>query len=116
MDYAEILAEARKHLAVARDGNQRWAVILTGDAPMVVYSGLTTRDAAEVALYITAHQIADNGKPYGPSEVPKEHFEAVGRVLKRLRDDGINDLVEYALRLHHREGGADPFLPKREAA
>ena len=106
MEYIEILDDARDHLAVAKHGKQHWAVIWTGDAPMVVYSGLATPEAAEVALYITAEQIADNGEPYGPSEVPLDHFEAVGQLLKHLRNDGIGYTAEYAIRLHNREAGA----------
>ena len=105
MTYQDRLSNARRNLSVARDGNTEWAVIWTGDKPMVVYSGLASREAAEVAMDTAMHQLADNGQPYGPSALPDSYFNAVGDVLMRLKRDGAENLVTYAAKVWEREGG-----------
>ena len=57
------------------------------ECPCVVYSGLESRESAEVALQETLGCMSDvssGASPYGPSEVPVSYFDTVGRVLKEL--------------------------------
>jgi hypothetical protein len=99
--HEKTLAAARAGLTVARHGNQRWAVISTGDDPMVIYWGLDRKEAAEIALEMVAVQMADNGNFYGPSEIPDCYFEGAGWVLKCLREAGVerDDLKDLAFRI-----------------
>ncbi|MFW5881297.1 MAG: hypothetical protein ACOCTP_02110 [Roseicyclus sp.] len=99
--HEEMVADAKAGLTIARHGSQHWAVIRSGDVPMVVYADLTTKEAAEIALDVVAEQIADNGHVYGPSEIPSSHFERPGWALKCLREAGVehHDLMGLAFRL-----------------
>ena len=89
-------------------GPTGWAVLSkSGDFrfhdhhPVVIYSGLNTREAAEVARRDALAGLTDptHRSPYGPSEVPLSYFEAVGRVVARLREEGIQseDLIGLAV-------------------
>lgn len=97
------MSKAKKApLNIVRHGNQRWAVILNGKEPVVVYAGLGTQEAAEAARHEAAGQMAENGSMYGPSEVPSETFEQVGRVMQTLRDQGLGEhaTVELACKVY----------------
>ncbi len=89
-------------------GPTGWAVMSkSGDFrfhdafPCIIYSGLQTREAAEVARRDALAGLTDptHRSPYGPSEVPLSYFEAVGRVVAKLREEGVQseDLIGLAV-------------------
>ena len=118
-------AAMEKDVVIAGDGNCNWAVIsLDGShrfhdpAPCVIYSALDTREAAEVARWDALLGLTDptHNSPYGPSEVPLSYFNAAGRVLRTLRDEGVasDDMIALTVRIAHaaaneRSGSDDPF-------
>jgi hypothetical protein len=95
--FQTLVTKAKQNLIIVRDGNARWGVMQTGDQFVIVYSNLTTREAAELALDQAAYQIADSGNIFGPSAVNNHWFERNGWFLKTLRDAGVelgNDAVK----------------------
>jgi len=101
------IAATEKDVVIAGDSNRDWAVIsmcglhrFHDSCPCVIYGGLETREAAEVARQDAMIGLLDatHRQPYGPSEVPKKYFNAVGRVLAKLRSEGIqhDDLLRLA--------------------
>ena len=103
--------EIRADIVVAPCGNRDCAVVsLSGGTrrieckegmavPMVIYSDLESREAAEVARGEVLGQAINDCHVYGPSEVPLSHFNAVGRVLLELRSSGtMGDWVSFANR------------------
>ena len=99
-------------------GPAGWAVMSKGgmfrfhDAhPCVIHSGLSTREAAEIARRDAIDAlILDNHSPYHPLETPPHYFEAVGRVLAKLRTAGVeaDDLIELAVGVAEAAAGEAP--------
>ena len=83
------------------------------ECPCIIYSGLQTREAAEVARRDALAGLTDptHRSPYGPSEVPLSYFEAVGRVVAKLREEGVQseDLIGLAVGIAE---AAQPSKPK----
>ena len=84
-------------LVIAADGDRKWAVIsknctfrkgLAGRVA-VIHGGLESQEAAEFALQDAADNLASDGSPYGRQRVEREYFETRGRVLARLRQEGV---------------------------
>ena len=97
-----------KDVIIAGDGNTRWAVISMCGAhrfhdshPCVIHAGLESREAAEVARWDALLGLTDQThcSPYGPSEVPLSYYNAVGRVVAKLREAGAkaDDLIALAV-------------------
>ena len=83
-------------------GPSGWAVISKAGAfrfhdecPCIIYSGLSTREAAEVARWDALIGLTDqtHNSPYGPSKVPLSYFNAVGRVLAKLAASGSMSIL-----------------------
>lgn len=98
------------------DGNRDWAVIsmlghfrFDEECPCVIYSGLKTREAAEVAARDALAGLDDETHrcPYGPSEVPIKYFNAVGRVVRELRKANVDDGDVIALAVNIWEAAAN---------
>ena len=92
-------------LVIAGDSLNRWAVVSLGGlfrwnqpgtsygeqdpAPVVIYHGLTTREAAECARWEAIEDLAGDGKPYQDCQVTITYLNAVGRIMKVLREAGL---------------------------
>jgi hypothetical protein len=85
-------------LTIVGDGNRNWAVLSASGAwrsepaaPCVVYSGLQSREATEVARDDALACLNDpaHGAPFESSEVPLNFFNALGRVVRAIREFGI---------------------------
>ena len=97
-----------KDVIIAGDGNCRWAVISMCGAhrfhdshPCVIHAGLESREAAEVARWDALIGLTDqtHRSPYGPSEVPLSYYNAVGRVMGKLKAEDVtsDDLIALAV-------------------
>ena len=105
-------------ILIVGHGDRDWAVMSKcglfrfHDAhPCVIHSGLSTREAAEVARQDAIDALtADPHSPYRPFETPPRCFEAVGRVLAKLRTAGVkaDDLIELAVGVAEAAAGEAP--------
>jgi len=118
-------AYLEKDIVIAGEGSSAWSVIsmdggfrFHDDTPCVIYGGLKTTEAAEVARWKALAGLKDltQRSPYGPHEAPSRYFEAAGRVLQTLREEGVthDDLIALTVRIAHaaaneRSGSDDPF-------
>ncbi len=107
-----------KDVIIAGDSNCHWAVISMCGAhrfhdpqPCVIHSGLTTREAAEVARRDALLGLTDqtHRSPYGPSEVPLSYYNAVGRVIAKLKKEGVQseDIIGLAVGIAEAAAGPD---------
>lgn len=95
---------ADDEIAVVANGTC-WAVLdlrhrytEDGKAPLpdILYSGLESREAAEMARREAIAWLLDHGAPYGPSEVPVSVFDVAGRLLKFLCARDVADAESLA--------------------
>jgi hypothetical protein len=93
---------------IAAAGNYSWAVVsMTGAYrlnelyPWVIHARLESHEAAEVARHVAIILLADTAErsAYGPSDLPVNYYNTVGRVLTKLRAEGVkvDDLVALAV-------------------
>jgi len=103
---------------IVGDRHRGWAVMSKSgmfrfhDAhPCVIYSGLLTREAAEIARQEAVDALtADPRNPYRPCRAPLLSFEAVGRVLAELRaaEIKVDDLIRLAVNIAEAAAGKVP--------
>ena len=102
---------------IVGDGMTNWAVMskrghfrFHDPHPVVIYAGLSTCEAAEVARQDALANFAENPhSPYPKNSVPLSYLNAVGRVVAKLRKDGVQteDMVRLAVGIAEAAAGPD---------
>ena len=110
------IAAWEEDVIIAGDGNCHWAVISMDGGhrfhdrqPCVIHAGLESREAAEVARWDALLGLTDqtHRSPYGPSEMPLSYYNAVGRVVAKLREEGVQSDYLIALAVSIAEAASE---------